>query len=1087
MHALLSTCVVPMLAKVESLQTDAERAEHWRHWGRRYRHDEVSLRWIAAADSTVLLATAAADAVLAEATALLSAAQPLNQKSARFLVRRLLALATAFSGPMPASDDGDVDRAYAQPSAAAPLVAARVRVHERCTALTATLYERLQAELADDIVTQQRAVALASVLLAQFGVSFDPFGGAKSRVTVSAFPRRVSPKLGSDPHARRWARAAIAASAVRTYSMIDSVDDAGSGAPSPAGRRLMHALASLASTSLYSDVRKRAQATLQDVADARFLDARTLVDPIVALLAANRGAVTPELEKERDARVTGALHTLTLLAGMPDIMLPTQRLQLLTMVCTHGAKFDRLQSQARLSALFSSLATFYDSYTHPRVSDADLGAAIDQCLAVAQAADAHWRYRTLASVVLMMYALPRTGAIASEQSARVVAHFASSAVGPLRQLRVIGRLATAWLLLHFKRHLTTGAELATASDEEVRAYAARVPTDASDDSDESALYFDGAPWVGRTLDGVALACGVRFARGPVAFVAATQLSAGLRELESRFTDEQYLAKLCELAAVDRVAPDDEASGRSGSGGGDSMSDMTGLAGRMQAGMLMFSGRGGLQSQSGGRFDALFARLAYAAARSFGWTRCGAHLLACANRMAPLHDERGAQVVAVELFAGLARASRRWPTAERAPAREQLTAFLRQHCVLGFSSGDGLDLGVEIAAALRFVANRVDARRVAWLADALHLEWLGDSAHAPAVGNASAQARALDLAATLVHMLGWRGASWCARIAAILQRGIDSQALLRFSQVRVSTGRLVAVTLLATRYAAASQQAGELVRCIVERAAAQSEALELLLVVALADAMLSPAFVDELPRIVPTVLEGQRDNDPERALMARHTAALLVQYGMSAAHVDTLIGTLRTLVVANADPASWQSRRVALPMLQLLAFRNRFALQRIDASVLEIARAALLDARIEVRESAEGLIASVLRGQALSLGVAQLRADFVTQARSKDATRQHAGVLGLAALMASEPYNVPTWLLDVAQALAQHSSASSRVCRDAARRAASEFFRTRGRAIDELGVTAAGDESEAELLAANERLVRVAAQLRELSATQTHYA
>jgi predicted nucleotidyltransferase len=60
------------------------------------------------------------------------------------------------------------------------------------------------------------------------------------------------------------------------------------------------------------------------------------------------------------------------------------------------------------------------------------------------------------------------------------------------------------------------------------------------------------------------------------------------------------------------------------------------------------------------------------------------------------------------------------------------------------------------------------------------------------------------------------------------------------------------------------------------------------------------------------------------------------------------------------------------MLQLLAFRNRFALRRIDASVLEIARAALLDARIEVRESAKGLIASVRRGQ---LGVAQLRAEF----------------------------------------------------------------------------------------------------------------
>ena len=30
-------------------------------------------------------------------------------------------------------------------------------------------------------------VAQTSVLLAQFGVSFDPFGGAKSRVTVSAY------------------------------------------------------------------------------------------------------------------------------------------------------------------------------------------------------------------------------------------------------------------------------------------------------------------------------------------------------------------------------------------------------------------------------------------------------------------------------------------------------------------------------------------------------------------------------------------------------------------------------------------------------------------------------------------------------------------------------------------------------------------------------------------------------------------------------------------------------------------------------------------------------------------------------------
>jgi hypothetical protein len=177
--------------------------------------------------------------------------------------------------------------------------------------------------------------------------------------------------------------------------------------------------------------------------------------------------VAPELEKERDARIAGALHTLTLLAGMPDIMLPTQRPPLLTMVCTHGAKFDRLQSQARLSALFSSLATFYDSYTHQRRRSRrgdrpvfGRGAGGRRALALPHAGVGR------ADDV-------RAAAIASEQSARVVAHFASSAVGPLRQLRVIGRLATAWLLLHLKRHLTTGAELVSPSDDEVRARADR--------------------------------------------------------------------------------------------------------------------------------------------------------------------------------------------------------------------------------------------------------------------------------------------------------------------------------------------------------------------------------------------------------------------------------------------------------------------------------------------------------------------------------------------------------------------------------------------------------------------------------------
>jgi hypothetical protein len=255
--------------------------------------------------------------------------------------------------------------------------------------------------------------AQASVLQAQFGVSFDPFGGAKSRVTVSAYS---APRLAEAR--QRPARAALVACCHRCVGGAHVLDDR-FGRRRRLGRAVVRRSAPDARAgvarqhvALHFDVRKRHCRA----SSMRASSTRTRVDPIVDLLAANRGTVAPELEKERDARVAGALHTLTLLAGMPDIMLSTQRLQLLTMVCTHGAKFES-------QALFSSLATFYDSYTHPRVSDADLGAAIDQCLAVAQAADAHWHAGVGRADDV------RAAAIASEQSARVVAHFASSASG----------------------------------------------------------------------------------------------------------------------------------------------------------------------------------------------------------------------------------------------------------------------------------------------------------------------------------------------------------------------------------------------------------------------------------------------------------------------------------------------------------------------------------------------------------------------------------------------------------------------------------------------------------------------------------
>jgi hypothetical protein len=166
------------------------------------------------------------------------------------------------------------------------------------------------------------AVAQASVLLAQFGVSFDPFGGAKSRVTVSAYS---APRLAEAR--QRPARAALGACCHRCVGGAHVLDDR-FGRRRRLGRAVVRrsapdACAGVARqhVALHSDVRKRHCRT----SSMRASSTRARWS-IRSLICSPRTA--PELEKERDARVAGALHTLTLLAGMPDIMLPTQRLQL---------------------------------------------------------------------------------------------------------------------------------------------------------------------------------------------------------------------------------------------------------------------------------------------------------------------------------------------------------------------------------------------------------------------------------------------------------------------------------------------------------------------------------------------------------------------------------------------------------------------------------------------------------------------------------------------------------------------------------------------------------------------------------------
>ena len=111
---------------------------------------------------------------------------------------------------------------------------------------------------------------------------------------------------------------------------------------------------------------------------------------------------------------------------------------------------------------------------------------------------------------------------------------------------------------------------------------------------------------------------------------------------------------------------------------------------------------------------------------------------------------------------------------------------------------------------------------------------------------------------------------------MVQRGCtDAQPLLRYSQLRASTARLIGALLhvSARDGGGLAQACGALVRSVVECAASQSDALELLLLVVLADAAQAPAFADELPRVVLTALDGQRDNAGARVAGAARGGAV----------------------------------------------------------------------------------------------------------------------------------------------------------------------------------------------------------------------
>jgi len=237
-----------------------------------------------------------------------------------------------------------------------------------------------------------------------------------------------------------------------------------------------------------------------------------------------------------------------------------------------------------------------------------------------------------------------------------------------------------------------------------------------------------------------------------------------------------------------------------------------------------------------------------------------------------------------------------------------------------------------------------------------------------------------------------------------------------------------------------------------------------------DAMYPCPLAAHLPCLLPSLFHALEDQDPDLTRHAKGCAELAANTPMLGWNV--LPQVLRSVHQA-ATSSSWHVRATVLPFLQILVFRHQFVIRDSDmAAVQETMIHLLSDSQVEVREVASDAVAVLVRigGEALVLG---LRSKFAQWAKTplppkrvkagqkgkkegggeekeegeeEAASRlqgerlRHAGVLGLAALVQANPYEVPSWMPEVLVQLANHVLDPEPI-RHTVRKTFGEFWRT----------------------------------------------
>jgi len=173
-------------------------------------------------------------------------------------------------------------------------------------------------------------------------------------------------------------------------------------------------------------------------------------------------------------------------------------------------------------------------------------------------------------------------------------------------------------------------------------------------------------------------------------------------------------------------------------------------------------------------------------------------------------------------------------------------------------------------------------------------------------------------------------------------------------------------------------------------------------------------------ILRSALRTAESKDKDFAMLAKLTSAYLkyVQFG------DDELRMLTEMLALTSEDENWHTRAAALRFTQAFTYHHAFTLSpECFATLREVVKRRLCDKQLEVAQLASGTLMIFLKGIG-STDEPMLRSEFLKiasvrlprGASANEISQKHAAVLGLSACVLSNPYEVPSWMPSVMEAL-----------------------------------------------------------------------